>query len=92
MCEKKENIGFIGSSFFMGWSATILIVPLLADKIGRRWLFFGGMLVTASTMLTFYLSRSLGLTIAMMVLSGAATSARITCGYVLATEFLTPYW
>ena len=34
LCKRKEEIGFIGSSFFIGIIASILIIPRIADKYG----------------------------------------------------------
>jgi len=78
--------------FFAGWSTTVLILPFMADKIGRRWIFFGSIFFTCLSMIGLYFSKSINLTIGIMFIAGMATSGRTTVGYVLAAEFLTPYW
>ncbi len=92
ICLGSNKIGLIGSSFFMGWVTTILWLPLLADKIGRRWIFFVCILMTAANITILLLSNKLKTTIAMMALAGASTAGRITIGYVFANEFLPPDW
>lgn len=37
LCEPKWKIGVIGSCYFAGIISTIILVPWLADKYGRRW-------------------------------------------------------
>lgn len=34
LCKRKEEIGFIGSSFFIGIITSILIIPPIADQYG----------------------------------------------------------
>lgn len=92
VCTGGNKIGLIGSMFFAGWVTTTLVLPPLADKIGRKWIVTISMLVTAGSMATMYISKSLALTITMMFLAGAATSGRTAVGYIYANEFLTPRW
>ena len=37
LCEPKWRIGLIGTLYFVGIMTTILLVPWLADKYGRKW-------------------------------------------------------
>jgi len=92
VCASSNTIGLIGSSYFIGWCCTILIVPWIADKIGRRWVYCAGMFITLCTTFTMFVTKSLSVVIAMNFLAGAANSGRLTVGFVYANEFLTPYW
>ena len=38
LCEPKWRIGLIGSLYFAGVVSTILLIPWLTDKFGRRWI------------------------------------------------------
>jgi len=78
--------------YFAGWSLTVLLIPLLADKYGRRWWFAGAITITMCTFAGFFLSKSLIVSITMMFLVGAANSGRLMVGFVYGNEFLTPYW
>ncbi len=71
---------------------TILWLPLIADKIGRKWIFWGSIVVAASAMITLIFSKSLYLTIATMFVAGMVTSGRTSVGYIFANEFFTPKW
>ena len=78
--------------FFAGWTSTLLIVPRLADKKGRKWIFFISVLSTTLLMLGLLLSKSVNLTIALMFFLGMFASGRIMAGYVYGNEFCTAKW
>jgi MFS family permease len=78
--------------FFAGWSCTILILPFMSDKIGRRWIFAFSMMLVAVVMTGLFISTNINLTIALMFMAGALTSGRTMVGYVYINEFLTPAW
>lgn len=82
----------IGSSFFIGWTATTLIIPPLADKIGRKWIYRASIVFTFLPMIIMAFSRSIDLTICMMFIAGAMTAGRVTVGYIYGSEFLTNKW
>jgi len=39
ICYPSWHIGAAGTAYFWGWASTILIVPKLADKYGRKWVY-----------------------------------------------------
>lgn len=78
--------------YFAGWSLTILIIPLVADKIGRKWIFFVCTALTAVAMGVMYLSKDIVVTISMMFLAGACNSGRVMVAFIYASEFFTPKW
>ena len=38
ICASGDLIGWIGSAYFAGWTSSCLIVPLVSDRIGRKWI------------------------------------------------------
>ena len=46
LCEPKMKVGLIGSMFFIGLIALILVVPPIADKFGRKWVFIVTLIVS----------------------------------------------
>lgn len=92
VCTPSFKLGLLGSMYFAGWASTILIIPFLSDKHGRRWYFTGSMFLTTGAMLGLYLSKSLALSTAMFFLAGMANSGRIMVGFIYANEFLVPKW
>ena len=46
LCEPKYKVGLLGSFFFIGVVATMLVVPPLSDAYGRRWIFLVVLLIS----------------------------------------------
>jgi MFS family permease len=92
VCVPSEKIGVIGSSYFVGWVCTILVLPWLADRIGRRWIYCACMFITILSTLTMFFTKSLNVIIAMNFIAGAMNSGRLSVGFIFGNEFLTPYW
>jgi hypothetical protein len=65
VCAPSLKLSLIGSMFFAGWAATVLFVPLLADKIGRKWIFFFSVLLTWIVFGSFLASKSITTTIVL---------------------------
>lgn len=87
VCESKFKIGMIGSSFFIGWTLTTILLPAMADKYGRKWIFRLSTLTTGIAMVFLLISTELYLTVLMMFICGLATPGRISVGFVYGTEF-----
>lgn len=77
---------------FVGWTLTTLILPPMADKVGRKWITFCCILVLAASMTVTMFSKSLTLTISMMFICGMCAAGRASVGFVYGNEFLTPKW
>lgn len=92
LCVKKEAIGWIGSAYFAGWASSCLIIPLLADKIGRKWIVVMCLSAQIGVIIGILLSKSVGLTTAMMAIGGFLSSGRISIAYVYMTEFVPVEW
>ena len=39
LCESQQNIGFLGSSYYVGIVMAMLAVPALSDMFGRKKVF-----------------------------------------------------
>ncbi|GFS61402.1 hypothetical protein NPIL_404482, partial [Nephila pilipes] len=57
-----ETQGFILSSFYYGYVATQLPGGILCERLGSKWLFGGGILITTSLYLFVPLAASWGVT------------------------------
>jgi MFS family permease len=77
---------------FVGWTLTTLILPPLADKIGRKWITFGSILLLSTCLAFLLFSRKLWLTITLMFICGMCSAGRASVGFVYGNEFLTPFW
>lgn len=46
LCESKERLGLMGSTYFMGIILSMIIVPKMTDNYGRKWIFVLTMLLS----------------------------------------------
>lgn len=92
ICVKPFLLGLIGSAFFVGLCVSTLILPPLADKVGRKWIERSCVAVTIGTMVACIFSKNIYLTIVMMFCAGFVTSGRFLINYVYGSEFLTERW
>jgi MFS family permease len=76
-CSSGWQIGLIGSAYFLGWCSTLLWVPPLADKHGRKPILMFGMLLNLVLLVVLLFSRSYQTTLAMVFLLGALTTIRL---------------
>lgn len=46
LCQSDKAIGWLGSSYFLGIISTMVFVPILTDKYGRKSIFVATMLTS----------------------------------------------
>lgn len=88
LCEPHTRIGFLGSCYFFGTFLTILALPLLSDKFGRRPIFAVTMIVSSLTQLGLMLTTKLDFAYWEMLLVGMTFGGKniVALNYFL--EFL----
>ena len=59
LCEPKNRIGLLGSSYFIGIISSMLFVPALSDHIGRKIIFCGTIVVSIIGQIGLMYSHSL---------------------------------
>lgn len=87
-CVSKEKIGWLGSSFFVGWIATLFVLPRLADLYGRKWIWRLGMIVQLASYTVIMLTHNVNVMIAAIGVIGACNTARVNVGFIVMLEFL----
>ena len=45
ICEPRWKLSFTSSAYFLGWSITLLWLPLISDKYGRKPFFVVGCII-----------------------------------------------
>lgn len=76
----------MGAMFFIGWCSTLLWMPQIADKYGRKRLFWIAVLVDLVLYTCLFFTHSLGWMIFIWTVLGAMNSWRTTVGYVYIME------
>lgn len=87
LCEPKWRIGLIGSCYFIGVITTILVIPWLVDRVGRRWIVIVNYLILITvSILIMFCTELLALYI-LLFFAGATFGARIIGGLSWLVEF-----
>ena len=76
----------------MGWCVTLLIVPLVSDKRGRKWIFAVSVVIMVSCMIAMTFMSSLTAVYVFMFIAGMAQSGKAMVGYVYGPELCTNAW
>ena len=71
------KVGMIGASLFIGWCVTLLWVPNIADKQGRRKLFWLGMVIDLLLYIGLLITSDLTVMIIIWFCFGMCCSIRI---------------
>ena len=88
LCEPKNRIGLLGSSYFIGIIASMLFVPALSDHIGRKKIFCGTMVVSIIGQIGLIYSHSLTVSTCFMVVLGMTWPGKRVTGINYILEFI----
>ena len=88
VCTPSIYLSFICTSFFIGWVSTLLVLPPMSDKYGRKLFFQFG--IFANVIVYYFVkeTRSLRNLIIAQFFCGMLNSLRTTMGYVYLMELL----
>ena len=78
----------VGTGYFLGWCSTVLWVPRLSDKYGRKWFFVVGLLVDLVLYTYMFFCTNLDLMIATTTVWGCMESCVQTIGWIYLLELL----
>ena len=87
-CASKTRIGFMGSTFFIGWLVGLLFVPRLADQHGRRKIFIIGCVLGVFNYIGVIFTTDLTVMTILFGMNGFIMSMRESLGYVFMMEFI----
>ena len=88
MCWPKHQIGFISSLFWLGWCATLLIIPRLGDIWGRKWMVAYNNVVSVALYLATMYSPEIGMLSTVLFVWGLFNSCRTNIGYLYMIELM----
>ena len=89
MCKSKWKMDFLPMAFFLGNAATVIFVPRLSDKNGRKMIYWTGLIIDIGLYFSFFVTRNLTLMYIILFSFGATSVARTQIGWVYLME-LTP--
>ena len=78
----------MGSALMIGWCTTMLWVPRLADKYGRKWIFCGGMAGNLFFFTIMLMTHNVNVMIFVIFCIGALQSIRVSIGFVYFIELM----
>lgn len=88
----NRQIGLIGSMHFVGWVLSLPVVPVLADRYGRKQITCVGVVLQLIATLGILFSTQLELLFGWVFLMGLAMSFRLTVGFVWMQELIPSEW
>jgi len=92
MCAPAWKVGMLGSAIFMGWASTLLWLPSMGDKYGRKNLFAFGCLLNVLMYTIMMITKDLNMMIFSIFVQGALNSIRVNIGYLYLLEMMPKYF
>jgi len=87
MCEPDWKAGLLPTIMYLSWCVSLLIVPRLADKFGRKFLFQGARLAETAIYLAILLVQNYWAMLGLMIGLGLCGAGRVNVGTVYLTEW-----
>mmetsp|Transcript_8119 Transcript_8119/g.9718 ORF Transcript_8119/g.9718 Transcript_8119/m.9718 type:complete len:93 (+) Transcript_8119:418-696(+) len=88
MCRPSWLVGTLGSAFYVGYVATMMWLPRLADKKGRKPLFTLGMVLNAIVYAVMLFTKNFYVTWVCIFLFGCINSMRTAIGFIILQEMI----
>ena len=88
MCEEDWKVGFLGSSFFIGWASSLLWMPRLADIYGRRKCYIIAMVADTLLYANLLYTSNINVAIATIFSAGFFASFRVGVGFIYLMELV----
>ena len=82
------KVSAIGSWYFIGWCTTLIWLPALADKYGRKYLLWAGLITITICYAIMLFTESLLVMSIVIFIQGMVTSLRVNVGYVYMMELM----
>lgn len=87
-CTPGWKVGLLGSMVFVGWVITLIWVPRLSDKYGRKTIYMIGMWGDCACFIAMFLVTSIDLMICVTFVFGLCTTIRVNIGFVYIMEMM----
>ena len=87
-CASKSKIGFLGSSFFIGWIVTLTFLPRLSDLYGRQKIIVCGNIGQFIAYTMIIATRSYTVLVAALILMGTMATIRTQVSVIYLYEIM----
>ena len=87
MCAESWKVNFLGAAYLIGSAVTVLWIPRLSDKSGRKWFYGAGVMIDFALFSAIFLVDNLDIMIGIMFCFGATNVLRTQIGLVYMMEF-----
>ena len=87
-CKSDVEIGLIGASYLIGYSAAILWMPGFADKYGRKKFFLLAMFIDIGLYVAMFFTTNYAFMVFIQFAFGFMSPLRINVGYVYLMELM----
>jgi len=88
MCEPEWKGGLLGSVLYFFWCVSLLFVPRLADKFGRRWLYLVSRICESLLYIASMFTKDYWVMLGIMSTFGLAAAGRINVSTVYLQEWV----
>jgi len=88
LCLPHYKVGLLGSCFFIGIILTIIPVPALADKHGRKNIYVASLIVSLCAQAAFMVNTRLDVAYMLMIVVGMTFPGKSIVGLNMGLEFL----
>ena len=86
MCAPSWKVGLLNSAFYVGNAVTVLWIPRLSDKSGRKKFFGVGLMIDLLLFLSIFLTTNMNVMIGVLFCFGASNVMRTQIGWVYMME------
>lgn len=88
LCEPEYRIAMLGSLNFVGVLLTVLPVPYIADKHGRKKVLVSTMIINILALGAIYFTSNLNFAYFLIIVNGMCFAGRVVAGMNLIVEFM----
>lgn len=90
VCRSKAEIGILGGIYFLGWASSVLVIPPLSDKIGRRKITAFCVALQFPFLIILMTGKTYLMILVSMFALGVLTSGSVVCSFLYMAEFFSP--
>lgn len=88
ICRPGWQVGMLGSVYFGGWCMTLLWMPQLSDRIGRKLMFSYSLAISVVLFTIMQFTRSFNMMVLSIFLQGFFNSAKLGVGWPYLVELV----